>query len=41
MVRGMLKAGGLELITDGVRTPDEDNPKGYYELERVKNLDKT
>jgi hypothetical protein len=41
MVMGMLKAGGLELLTDGARTPDEDNPKGYYELERVKNLDKT
>jgi hypothetical protein len=25
-------------MTDGLRTADEDNPKGYYEVERVKNL---
>ena len=41
MLMGMLEAGGLELISDRARTPDEDNPKGYYELERVKDLDKT
>lgn len=34
----MLIAGGVEAATDGVRTPDEDNPHGYYELERVKSL---
>jgi len=38
MVMKMLEAGGLPVLTDGLRTPDEDNPKGYYEVERVKNL---
>jgi hypothetical protein len=40
MVMGMLAAGGLQLLTDGARTADADNPKGYYEYERVKDLDK-
>ncbi len=40
MLMGMLAAGGLDLLTDGIRTADPDNPKGYYELERVKDLDK-
>ncbi len=34
----MLEAGGLEPVTDGQREADEDNPKGYYEFERVKQL---
>ena len=34
MTMKMLEAGGLEIMTDGLRTADEDNPKGYYELER-------
>jgi hypothetical protein len=38
MVMKMLEAGGLSIVTDGVRSADEDNPKGYYEDERVKNL---
>ena len=38
MAMKMLEAGGLDVITDGVRTADVDNPKGYFELERVKNL---
>jgi Sulfotransferase family len=38
MLMKMLEAGGLGLVTDGVRTADEDNPKGYYELERIKDL---
>jgi len=38
MLMKMLEAGGLTLVTDGQRTADEDNPKGYYEVERVKNL---
>ncbi len=41
MMMGMLEAGGLELVVDGVRTADEDNPRGYYEFERVKDLAKT
>ena len=40
MLMGMLAAGGLDLLTDGARAADEDNPRGYYELERVKALDK-
>ncbi len=41
MLMRMLAAGGIKLVVDGRRTPDTDNPKGYYELERVKELDKT
>ncbi len=39
MMMKMLEAGGLEIVQDRVRTADEDNPKGYYEFERVKQLD--
>jgi len=38
MLMKMLEAGGVPIVTDGLRTADEDNPRGYYELERVKNL---
>jgi len=38
MMMQMLKAGGMEIVTDGIRKPDEDNPRGYFELERVKKL---
>jgi hypothetical protein len=38
MAMKMLEAGGLGVVTDGLRTADEDNPKGYYEDERVKDL---
>jgi hypothetical protein len=40
MTMKMLEAGGLTVVTDGLRTADEDNPKGYYEDERVKRLHK-
>lgn len=40
MMMKMLEAGGLPPLTDKLRTADEDNPKGYYEFERVKKLDK-
>ncbi len=36
MMMQMLDTGGLEALTDHVRKPDEDNPKGYYEFEPVK-----
>jgi hypothetical protein len=36
----MLEAGGITVLTDGIREPDEDNPRGYYEFERVKALPK-
>ena len=39
MMMKMLEAGGLEPLTDNIRTADEDNPKGYYELERVKQIE--
>jgi hypothetical protein len=38
MTMKMLEAGGLPVVTDGLRSADEDNPKGYYEDERVKDL---
>jgi hypothetical protein len=38
MMMKMLDKGGLELVTDGIREANEDNPKGYYEFERVKKL---
>ncbi|GAB4155849.1 MAG: hypothetical protein Fur0021_23660 [Candidatus Promineifilaceae bacterium] len=30
----------MPVLTDEIREPDPDNPKGYYEFERVKQLDK-
>lgn len=40
MMMRMLEAGGLPLLTDGVRGADDDNPRGYYEYERVKRLER-
>ncbi len=40
MMMQMLHAGGLGILTDAVRTPDGSNPKGYFEFEAVKDLDK-
>jgi Sulfotransferase family len=40
MMMRMLEAGGIKPFTDGGRTADIDNPEGYYELERVRNLEK-
>lgn len=34
----MLEEGGIEPLTDKVRTADQDNPRGYYEYEAVKKL---
>jgi hypothetical protein len=39
MMMKMLEAGGIKVLTDEVRTADEDNPKGYYEFERVKQIE--
>jgi hypothetical protein len=36
----MLDNGGLEVVTDHIRTADTDNPKGYYEYEMVKKIKK-
>lgn len=38
MMMKILEAGGMQILTDELRAADEDNPKGYYELERVKKL---
>lgn len=38
MMMAMLEVGGVPLLTDGERVPDDDNPKGYFEFERVKKL---
>jgi hypothetical protein len=40
MMMKVLEAGGLPVLIDGLRTADTDNPEGYYEFERVKELDK-
>jgi len=34
----MLVAGGLPALTDGLRSADENNPKGYFEWEPAKAL---
>jgi len=41
MLMQMLEHGGIEIVTDKIRASDDDNPKGYHELERIKELDKT
>ena len=40
MLMQMLEAGGIEIVADFERVADADNPEGYYELERVKSIDK-
>jgi hypothetical protein len=40
MMMKMLEAGGIPPLTDALREADADNPKGYYEFERVKQMDK-
>jgi hypothetical protein len=34
----MLGAGGVPVLSDGVRAPDENNPRGYLEFEKVKRI---
>jgi predicted AlkP superfamily phosphohydrolase/phosphomutase/tetratricopeptide (TPR) repeat protein len=34
----MLQAGGMQVMTDGERQADEDNPEGYLEWEAIKKL---
>ena len=41
MMMKMLEAGGVPVVVDGLRAADSQNPRGYYELERVKDLDKS
>ena len=40
MMMSMLVAGGIPAMTDSIRAADEDNPRGYFELEKVKGLAK-
>ena len=39
MIMKMIAVGGLKPLTDNIRITDDDNPKGYYEFERVKKLE--
>jgi hypothetical protein len=34
----MLEAGGIPAFTDGTRTADGDNPRGYFEWEAIKKI---
>jgi len=38
MLMQMLAAGGMPVLTDQLRKPDADNPRGYLEFEPVKKL---
>ena len=38
MVMQMLAAGGIPVLSDGVRQADDDNPRGYLEFEPAKKL---
>lgn len=38
MMMQMLERGGMEVVTDNIRKADKDNPKGYYEFEKVKKI---
>jgi hypothetical protein len=40
MMMQMLEAGGMDVLTDRIRKSDDDNPRGYFELEAVKRLSK-
>ena len=40
MMMKVVEAGGIPPVIDEIREADRDNPKGYYEFERVKKLDK-
>jgi hypothetical protein len=38
MMMKIIESGGVSVLTDGERQADSDNPNGYYEFERVKQL---
>jgi predicted ATPase len=38
MMMKMLAEGGLSVVTDAIRSADDDNPNGYFELEAVKQM---
>ncbi|WP_397568612.1 sulfotransferase domain-containing protein [Schlesneria sp. T3-172] len=35
----MLSQGGVEIVTDHLRSPDPDNPRGYFEYEAAKDIE--
>ena len=39
MMMRMLETGGIQVLTDSIRKSDEDNLRGYYEFERVKQIE--
>lgn len=36
MMMRMLEVGGMPVLVDNIRVADDDNPRGYYEFEPVK-----
>ena len=38
MMMKMIAEGGVQVVSDGIREKDIDNPNGYFELENVKQL---
>jgi hypothetical protein len=40
MMMRMLEAGGMPVVSDHIRKADSDNPRGYYEYEKVKQIKK-
>ena len=38
MMMQMLAAGGMPILTDDKRQPDQDNPRGYFEWEKITRL---
>lgn len=38
LIMNMLSTAGIDIVTDANRRPDIDNPRGYFEDERVKHL---
>ena len=40
MMMKLLIAGGMPALLDGERKPDDSNPRGYFEFERVKQLER-
>jgi len=38
MMMRILSAGGVPILTDGVRQADDDNPGGYFEFEMAKKV---
>jgi hypothetical protein len=38
MMMRILKTGGMEILTDNEKRADEDNPKGYFELEKDRKI---